>query len=116
MSLESRLATSSRYANGGVQRYPRSVSSIPFSLRHLLPNGLQETRGITLDISEGGIGALVQGSVSAGETVLINLAMPRGPLNTVAIVRYHTGNRSGFEFLGLTAEERKTIASVVRRF
>lgn len=116
MSLETRLATTSRYANGGVQRYPRSVSSIPFSLRQLLPDGLRETRGITLDISEGGIGALVQGSVNAGETVLINLAMPGGPLNTVAIVRYHNGNRSGFEFLGLTAEERKTIAGVVRGF
>jgi c-di-GMP-binding flagellar brake protein YcgR len=82
----------------------------------MLPHGLQESRGIALDISEGGIGALVQGSVSAGETVLINLAMPGGPLNTVAIVRYHSGNRSGFEFLGLTAEERKTIASVVEGF
>lgn len=110
MPLETQLAPTARYQKGRVRQYPRYVFSIPLLLHHLLPQGLRATPGITLDISEGGAGALVQGDLRAGETVLIDLAMPGGPLNTVAIVRYHDGSRSGFEFLGLTPEERGRIA------
>jgi hypothetical protein len=91
------------------RQYPRYLFSIPVMLRRLRPGGFQTTRGMSLDISEGGISAIVQGSLRVGETVEINLRLSAGPLHTVAIVRHVTEIRSGFEFLGLTAEERHQI-------
>jgi len=79
-------------------------------LRYLLPDGLRTTRGMSVDISEGGMAAVVQAGLHVGETVEINLALPASPLHTLAIVRYVTGGRSGFEFLGLTPEQRSKIS------
>lgn len=73
---------------------------------------MQTSRGITLDISEGGFGALVQGDLRLGETVEIDLQFVERPMSAVAIVRHTSHIRSGFEFLGLTAEERGQITSV----
>jgi hypothetical protein len=96
------------------RQHTRYTFSIPVTLRHLLPGGFQTTRGMSVDISEGGISAIVQADLQIGETVEINLPLSSGPLYTVAIVRHTTDNRSGFEFLGLTAEERHQIASASR--
>lgn len=96
------------------RHYPRYPFSVPVTLRHLLPGGLETTRGMSLDISEGGISAIVQAHLSVGETVEINLPLPVGPLHTIAIVRHVTDSRSGFEFLGLTIEEREQIAVASR--
>jgi hypothetical protein len=71
------------------------------------------SHGISLDISEGGIGALVQGRLHLGETVAINIALPGCTLSAVAIVRHTSSVSSGFEFVGLTPEERLQILNVV---
>ena len=71
------------------------------------------SRGISLDISEGGIGALVQSDLIVGETVEIDLPLTRGVLSLVAIVRHTSNTRSGFEFLGLKQDERLQITNVV---
>lgn len=96
------------------RQYPRYLFSVPVTLRHLLPDGFQTTRGVSLDISEGGISAIVQANLRVGETVEINLPLSAGSLHTVAIVRHVTDSRSGFEFLGLTAEERHRITVASR--
>ncbi len=107
-----RQAQTSRVTNSRVARqHPRYLFSVPVILRHLRPGGFQTTRGMSLDISEGGISAIVQGSLRVGETVEINLRLSAGPLHTVAIVRHVTEIRSGFEFLGLTAEEKHQITA-----
>jgi c-di-GMP-binding flagellar brake protein YcgR len=79
-------------------------------LRYLLPGGVRTTRGMSVDISEGGMAAIVQAGLHVGETVEINLALPVSPLHTLAIVRHVSGSRSGFEFLGLSAEQRHKIS------
>jgi hypothetical protein len=48
-----------------------------------------------------------------GEAVEIDLQLPQCALCTVAIVRHTARARSGFEFLGLTPEERRQIARVI---
>ena len=94
----------------GIRRFPRTLVSVPIRLHHLIPGGISTTRGITLDISEGGLGALVQGDLRLGETVEIDLQLPGHSLSTVAIVRHTSNVRSGFEFLGMTPEEKSQIA------
>jgi len=70
---------------------------------------------MSLDISEGGLGAIVQGDLRVGEMVKIDVPIPECPLTAVVIVRHSSSVRSGFEFLGLTAEERRQIANAIGR-
>ena len=80
-----------------------------------MPGGLQTAHGITLDISEAGLGALVQGDLRVGETVEIDLRLSERTLSAVAIVRHTSSVRAGFEFLGLTTEERQQISQAAAR-
>jgi hypothetical protein len=100
-------------AYAGVQRHRRILFSIPITLRHLMHGGVRASRGISLDISESGIGALVEGGLSVGDAVEIDLQLPDRQLSAVAIVRHTSSIRSGFEFFGLTADERAHLATIV---
>lgn len=95
------------------RRHKRILFSTPVTLHHLAAGGVRSARGISLDISESGIGALIEGRLHVGDTVGIDLQLPDNPLSAVAIVRHTSSVRSGFEFVGLTSEERIKIASVV---
>jgi hypothetical protein len=76
---------------------------------------MRSRRGISLDISENGIGALVEGGLQVGDTVQIEINLPSAGLRAIGIVRHSSSLRSGFEFFGLTPEERQGIASLVAR-
>ena len=95
----------------GLRKHARSLCSVPLTLRHLLPGGISTSRGISLDLSAGGLAAMVQDQLYIGETVEIDLGLHSGPLCAVAVVRHTSNARSGFEFLGLTPEERQQIAT-----
>jgi hypothetical protein len=95
------------------RRHARALFSVPIIVRHLCQGGVRATQGISLDIAEGGLGALVLGDLQIGETVAIDLSLSPHPLTTVAIVRHTSSVRSGFEFVGLTLEERLQITTVV---
>jgi hypothetical protein len=99
-------------ANDHFRRHARTLFSVPLTLRHLSRSGVRATRGISLDIGEGGLGAIVQGDVHVGDTLSIDLRLWEKSLTAVAVVR-HTNIRSGFEFVGLTPEERLQIANVI---
>jgi len=109
MQVAARTGMAKKYVNEPVRRYPRALFRVPLRLRHLMA-GISTTRGITLDISESGLGALMQGDLRLGETVEIDLQLPEHSLSTIAIVRHTSNVRSGFEFLGMTPEERLQIA------
>ena len=96
-----------------VQRYPRALFSVPLTLQYLGPGGIQKVHGISLDISEGGIGALLQHPLRVEEAVGIEFELDGSWFHTVAVVRYSSNVRSGFEFVGLTAEERARLAGLV---
>lgn len=95
------------------RRHPRTLFSVPITLRHLCRGGVRASRGVSLDLGEGGLGAIVQSEVHVGDTVAIDLQLSEQVLSTVAIVRHTSQVRSGFEFVGLTPEERVQITSVV---
>ncbi len=95
------------------RRYVRALFSVPITVRHLGRNGVRSTRGISLDLGEGGLGAIVQGDVRVGDTVAIDLRLNGQSLTTVAIVRHTSSVHSGFEFVGLTPEERLQITNVI---
>lgn len=98
--------------NTVARRYPRSLFTVPLTFHHLDRGGVRTSHGMSLDISEGGIGALVQGTLDVGETVSIDLPLPQRKLCAVAVVRHSSSVSCGFEFVGLTPEERLQIVSV----
>jgi hypothetical protein len=90
------------------RRERRYVSSVPVVLQRFLRFGPFVTRGVSLDISERGMSALVCGAPRVGETVVIELPLPHSPIELLATVRHSSDAKSGFEFYPLSsiAEER----------
>lgn len=95
--------------------HPRVLFSVPLNLHYLAPGGIASSRGISLDLSQGGLSALLQINLLVGEAVEIDLQLPCCSLYTVAIVRHVSSLRSGFEFVGLSQQEKQQISSVISR-
>ncbi len=95
--------------NKPVRRHARAIFSVPLTLHHLTHGGVGRSHGISLDVSEGGMGALVQHGLSVGETVAVDLPLREHVLHAIAIVRHTSKTRCGFEFVGLTQNERSSI-------
>jgi hypothetical protein len=93
----------------GVRRYHRILFSAPIELYHLVGDGVERSHGISVDISEEGMGALLEKSLRVGEMVEVKLPVQDHLLNAIAVVRHSSSSRAGMEFLGLTLEERSRI-------
>lgn len=113
MSVRLHPANKTYQAHEFPRRQPRMLFSVPITVRHLGRGGVRSTRGISLDLGEGGLGALVQEAIEVGETVAVDLLLSDQPLSSVAIVRHASSVRAGFEFVGLTAEERLQITNLI---
>lgn len=109
--LQADIATT--YSGIGRRAHPRAVFSVPFTLRYIDSNGLESWHGMTVDISEGGLGALLPHQMEIGTTVELQLSLRERTLRTTAIVRHAAHGRSGFQFLGLNDEERRCISQAV---
>ena len=94
----------------GRREHSRAPFSMPLQLRPLYGSAVH---GMSLDICEGGVGALVEGKLSVGEAVLIELPMGTQKLTTVAIVRHTSNARAGLQFLRLTDTQRQQITQLV---
>lgn len=99
----------------GVRRHPRSPYSVPIMFHGIATGVVRTARGVSLDISEGGVGALVEGRLQVGETGALDVPLPEHMLSAVAVVRHSSSASSGFEFVGLTPEERSEIQTIARR-
>lgn len=109
MGLDPNLQPAATHRQDCPRRYPRVLFSVPLTIHHLVAGGTRRSPGVCLDISEGGMGALVQDGLHLGETVKIDLKLPGDMISAVAIVRHSSSVLSGFEFVGLSAEERSRI-------
>src|SRR6266496_6690132 len=69
------------------------------------PDRVIRSQGMTVEISEGGVSAYLQGEFEAGQQVELELDLPTGPLELSAIVRNCLGHRFGFQFLELLPEQ-----------
>jgi TonB family protein len=78
------------------------------ALRSGVPDNLP---GRCTDISEAGVGAVVPGELAAGLQVAVELRLPNVgvPVRARALVRYQSRLRCGFEFVGLSVEQREMI-------
>ncbi len=97
--------------NGVRRRIPRYPVAIPLDvtvLRSGLPSSIP---GRSLDIGEGGVAAVLAAELETGEWVAVELQLPNigYALQTKAVVRHHNQLRCGFEFLGLSRDQRYMI-------
>jgi len=92
----------------GFNRHPINVPLDLIALRSGVPDNLP---GRCTDISEAGVGAVVAGELAAGLQVAVELRLPNVgvPVRARALVRYQSRLRCGFEFVGLSVEQREMI-------
>jgi len=95
-------------------RYPINVPLDLIALRSGVPENLP---GRCTDLSEAGVGAVVAGELAAGQHVAVELRLPNVgvPVRARALVRYQSRLHCGFEFIGLTVEQREMIRYWVYR-
>jgi c-di-GMP-binding flagellar brake protein YcgR len=98
----------------GTRRHRRYLFSVPVKLHHMVADGNCATHGMSLEISEGGMSAIVEGDLRIGEITDVDVPLPVGPLSALAIVRHKTAGRFGFEFLGLSPAERQQLSDTTR--
>jgi len=89
-------------------RYPINVPLDLIALRSGVPENLP---GRCTDLSEAGVGAVVAGELAAGQQVAVELRLPNMgvPVRARALVRYQSQLHCGFEFVGLSVEQREMI-------
>lgn len=68
--------------------------------------------GISVEISQSGMSAMIQGALRPGEVVRLQ---PVTGVNTAAVVRHKLGMLYGFEFLELPREQAGKIAERCRQ-
>ena len=109
MLFEDQPSAPVTYPNG-VRRHHRTLFSVPITIEPVSGSGTRSTHGISLDISEGGLGALVPANLRVGDTVAVHLPLPNHDLTTVAVVRHSSKQRSGLEFVGITPDQWSQLA------
>ena len=63
------------------------------------PRDCPVVRGDTVDISESGISAMLRVEVPVGEVVRLELTLPLGDVEVLAMVRHRSAFRYGFQFV-----------------
>jgi len=89
-------------------RYPIDIALDLIALQSGIPNNMP---GRCTDLSEAGLGAVVAGTLIAGQSVAIELRLPNVgvPVRARAQVRYQDRLRCGLQFVGLSVEQREKI-------
>ena len=99
--------------SGVRRRIPRYPVAIPVDITVLRAGTPASIPGRSLDIGEGGVAAVLAAELQPGEWVAVELKLPNAgqALQTKAVVRHHNQLRCGFEFLGLSGDQKSMIRS-----
>ncbi len=99
--------------SGSVRRFPRFSLSTPVDIL-ILRSGIPDTiPGRSLNVSEGGMAAILAAELRSGQTVGVELVIPEAhsPVRAKATVKYHTELLCGLEFQGLSQEQKALLRS-----
>jgi protein TonB len=85
--------------------------AIPVDITVLRSSGPASIPGRSLDLGEGGVAAVLAAELQPGEWVAVHFQLPNAgaALQTKAVVRHHNQLRCGFEFQGLSVDQRSMI-------
>jgi hypothetical protein len=100
-----------------LRTFPRSEIEFPIVVEHQSNNGPALFQGHAKDLSEGGIGAIVEGQLPSPRAA-VALRMPFGePVRQVTMtahLRHRNGMRHGFKFGRLDMAQREAIRRLLR--
>jgi c-di-GMP-binding flagellar brake protein YcgR len=91
------------------RRHSRYALVAPIAVQTATSGPVMGSRGMTVEISEGGVSAYLREEFETGQTVKLQLNLSAGGLEVSAIVRNRLGRRYGFQFLKLLPEQRQKI-------
>ncbi len=93
------------------RRFPRYSLDIRITMQLFREGEVISLWGRTNEMGRDGIGATLTGQLQQGEVVTMELTLPRcsRAIKIRALVRYRDGLRHGFEFLALTADQRRIV-------
>jgi hypothetical protein len=91
------------------RRYPRFMISIPVVVTRPAMPDAPAVHGLSLDLSLGGVSAVLCGPPLVGETVYLSLQFAEASLESLAVVRHSSSTRSGFEFMDLPGPQRELL-------
>lgn len=114
MRVETRRTAVAAGQYSAERRYPRHFLSTPVATWHLLNSGPQVSRGLTLEIGVGGLAAVLCGPPQVGERVSVRLNLLDIACEALAIVRYSSSARTGFEFLEPSPELLRSIEACIQ--
>ncbi|MGA8867841.1 MAG: PilZ domain-containing protein [Candidatus Sulfotelmatobacter sp.] len=98
------------------RRHPRYRANFAVNVVLFTDNIYQKLDGHCLDLSEAGMGILMAAELNNGEVASLSFSPPNsGPWELRAVVRHRRGYQYGFEFLSLTEEQKKQLASHVEK-
>ncbi len=97
--------------SGVRRRIPRYAVAIPVDITVLRSGAPASIPGRSLDLGEGGVAAMLAAELQLGEWVGVEFLLPNAgqTLQAKAVVRHHNQLRCGFEFLGLSGDQRSMI-------
>lgn len=105
-------ATGAKPSYDQIRRFRRHLLDVRLSVT-LQRHGMKTTLyGRCKHIGEGGVGGIMAGELSPGETVALEFSLPgvAEPLKIPrAVVRYRHGFHHGFEFLTLAPQQLEII-------
>jgi len=95
---------------------PRHVFETRILIRFYRGNRNMAAHGWVRDLSESGLGAFVAEPLVVGENVSLLLSLPTfGKEEIPARVARQLGTQYGFQFTGLSQEQRAAIQAALRR-
>ncbi len=84
------------------RRHPRFKLEVDI---RVYPRDCPVIRGHSADISESGISAMLRIEVPVGEVVRLELTLPMGEVEALAMVRQRNAFRYGFQFVEATSSQ-----------
>jgi hypothetical protein len=98
------------------RRFPRHRTDLPLTVTVLRQDGYVQLQGRCHEIAEAGLGGVISTALVAGEVVSLEFSLPGVSQQLVlrAVVRHRAGFVHGFEFIGLSPEQRECILTFSR--
>lgn len=99
------------------RKFARHPVVAPLGVRMHRPGKAATLLGRSIDLSEGGIGGQLDGSLVAGQVVSMAIQLPHDvqQISSIARVAYRNGERYGFQFLSLPQPEQELVRTVLNR-
>ena len=110
----SKPTQASAQAHTHTRRFPRYRLDVRIEATVFRDGATTTLWGRTSELGPDGVGATLTRELQVGEVVSVEFPVPVAPhvVKVRAIVRYHQGLHCGFEFLTLSAEQRRILDRV----